>query len=87
MKTYVGCKLIKAKPMTRGAYNKKRGWEVPKDENPKDEGYVVKYPDGYVSWSPKEVFEKAYSEVRDNCSMFNITFIPSRDYVLVVGRT
>lgn len=24
------------------------------------EGYAVKYEDGYVSWSPKEVFEKAY---------------------------
>ena len=25
-------------------------------------GYAVKYPDGYVSWSPKETFEKAYRE-------------------------
>lgn len=24
------------------------------------EGYAVKYPDGYVSWSPKAVFEEAY---------------------------
>ena len=23
-------------------------------------GYAVKYPDGYVSWSPKDVFEAAY---------------------------
>ena len=23
-------------------------------------GYVVQYPDGYVSWSPKDVFEAAY---------------------------
>lgn len=23
-------------------------------------GYAVKYADGYVSWSPKEVFEEAY---------------------------
>lgn len=23
-------------------------------------GYEVKYPDGYVSWSPKDVFEDAY---------------------------
>ncbi len=26
-------------------------------------GYKVTYPDGYVSWSPKEVFETAYREV------------------------
>ncbi len=25
-------------------------------------GYVVKYPDGYISWSPKEAFEEGYSE-------------------------
>lgn len=27
------------------------------------EGYIVKYPDGYISWSPKEVFEEAYREL------------------------
>jgi len=24
------------------------------------DGYAVKYEDGYTSWSPKEVFERAY---------------------------
>ncbi len=24
------------------------------------QGYKVIYPDGYISWSPKEVFEAAY---------------------------
>lgn len=62
MKKYIRCHLVEATPMTRGAYNKKRGWTVPKDENPKDEnpkdkGYLVKYPDGYVSWCPKAQFE------------------------------
>ena len=28
-------------------------------------GYKVTYPDGYVSWSPKETFEIAYREVTD----------------------
>lgn len=32
-------------------------WEQEKDGKP---GYAVKYPDGYVSWSPKDVFEAAY---------------------------
>ena len=58
MKKYIRCHLVEAMPMTRGAYNKKRGWTVPKDENPKDRGYLVKYPDGYVSWCPKAQFEK-----------------------------
>lgn len=41
---YIGTKQITA-------------WEQDKDGHP---GYAVKYPDGYTSWSPKEVFEKAY---------------------------
>lgn len=64
-KEYIGVKLLKAEPMTRGEYNKKRGWTIPKDENPKDEGYIVQYDTGYVSWSPKEDFEKAYTEVAE----------------------
>lgn len=62
MKTYIGTKIIEAKPMTRGDYNIFRGWKIPENENPEDGGYLVKYPDGYISWSPKEVFEEAYRE-------------------------
>ncbi|ADV46447.1 DUF2829 domain-containing protein [Nitratifractor salsuginis] len=70
MKQYIGTKIINAKPMTLGGYNNFRGWEIPKDEDPAREGYLVEYTDGgepntaeykgYVSWSPKEVFERAY---------------------------
>lgn len=70
MKQYIGVKLINAKPMTRGEYNAFRGWTVPSDENPSDDGYLVGYLDGgkgntdlyqgYVSWSPVEVFNNAY---------------------------
>lgn len=62
MKTYIGTKIIDARPMTRGEYNIFRGWQIPENENPEDEGYLVKYPDGYISWSPKPVFEEAYRE-------------------------
>lgn len=70
MGLYIGTKLIKALVMTREAYNKLRGWEVPADENGDDEGFLVEYVDGgkanhpdfagYISWSPKDVFERAY---------------------------
>ena len=59
MSKFIRCHLVEAKPMTRGAYNKKRGWEMPANENPKDKGYLVKYPDGYISWCPKAQFEAA----------------------------
>jgi len=62
MKQYIGTKMLQARPMTRGTYNKYRGWQIPADENPADEGYLVRYKDGYESWSPKEIFEKAYRE-------------------------
>lgn len=60
MKKYIGTKCIEAKPMNRGDYNIYRGWTIPADENPADEGYLVKYPDKYESWSPKKQFEEAY---------------------------
>ena len=60
MQKYIGVKRIEARPMTRGDYNTYRGWQIPADEDPADEGYLVKYRDGYESWSPKEVFEEAY---------------------------
>lgn len=69
MKHYMGFKLIKAEPMTRGDYNEYRDWKIPADENPLDEGYIVWYSDNYCSWSPKDVFEKAYMEVQENPSL------------------
>lgn len=64
LKNYIGTKQIQATPMTRGEYNKYRGWEIPANENPADEGYLVKYSDGYESWSPKKQFEEAYRECK-----------------------
>ena len=60
MRQYINVEQVEAKKMTRGDYNNYRSWTVPKDENPNDEGYMVKYTDDYVSWSPKETFEKSY---------------------------
>lgn len=70
MKKYIGTKMIRAVPMSRGAYNEYRGWTIPANENPEDEGYLVRYPDGYESWSPKEVFEEAYRQT--DCMNFGL---------------
>ena len=45
MQKYIGTKEIKAIPMNRLEYNKLRGWTVPAEENPNDEGYLVEYAD------------------------------------------
>ena len=70
MQQFIGTKMINAVPMTRAEYNDFRGWQLPEDENGEDAGYLVEYLDGgkpntsqyagYVSWSPKEQFDKAY---------------------------
>ena len=60
METYIGTKIIKAEPMTRGAYNEYRGWTIPENENPNDDGFLVEYSDSYVSWSPEHAFNEAY---------------------------
>jgi len=59
MKKYIGIKIVEAKEMTRGDYNKYRGWDIPENEDPTDKGYLVKYPDGYESWCPRKQFEEA----------------------------
>lgn len=73
MKRYIGTKTLTARPMTRGAYNLYRGWEMPPGENADEPGYLVEYEDGgkpndarhrgYISWSPADVFEKSYRGV------------------------
>lgn len=44
MQKFIGTKIIHAEPSVKDG----------------QEGYKVVYPDGYVSWSPKAVFERAY---------------------------
>lgn len=66
MKKYMGFKLLEALEMSLGEYNKYRGWEIPSNKDPEREGYLVKYSDDYVSWSPKEIFETSYLELDDN---------------------
>lgn len=70
MHSYIGTKRVNAKPMNRGEYHALRGWESAYDEDPADEGFLVEYQDGgkanhpdfagYISWSPKDIFERAY---------------------------
>lgn len=56
----VGIKQVNYTPMTLGDYNKLKGWDQPKDEDPSAAGYLIEYSDDYISWSPKHVFDDAY---------------------------
>lgn len=52
MEKYIGVKLIEAEPQMESESGR-----LCTEER---EGYKVIYPDSYVSWSPKDVFEEAY---------------------------
>ena len=65
MKQYIGTKIVSAVPAVRVdgviyTYDK----PIPRDMN-REEGYKVVYLDGYVSFSPKNVFEEAYRLTND----------------------
>ena len=70
---YYGTNRVTATKMTRLEYTQYRGWAIPSNESPEDEGYLVEYLDGglpnhpyhtgYITWSPKTQFEAAYQPV------------------------
>lgn len=66
MKQYIGTKIIEAEPAYRcmdghGHITITDDLSVAFPNFPSvEDGYRVRYADGYVSWSPKEAFEEAY---------------------------
>ena len=65
MEQYIGTKIVEAE----------KAYKMVETENDHEagietatllEGYRVRYQDGYESWSPKEVFEKAYLPLKIN---------------------
>jgi len=92
MQQFTGTKTLLARAMTRGEYNAYRGWQPPEGEDQTTEGFLVEYTDGgaandsrhagYISWSPADVFQKAYrpsgtheqrvaNEYADRCTELN----------------
>ena len=62
-KSYIGVKLLWAEPMSEKEFAIEQGKEFD-IEKPDREGYRLEYKDGhYVSWSPKDVFDRAYVEM------------------------
>lgn len=67
MEVYIGTKIIEAAPAVRkGGKVYDLTWPIPRSMEPEEPGYRVRYPDGYESWSPKDVFERAYLPVTIN---------------------
>lgn len=66
MEKYIGVKLVQAEQMREHVFYKEKHGKYPDGDHGDREGYKVVYPDGYESWSPKDVFEKAYLQVGNN---------------------
>ena len=67
MEVYIGTKIIEAAPAVRkGGKVYDLTGPIPRSMEPEEPGYRVRYPDGYESWSPKDVFERAYLPVTIN---------------------
>ena len=62
MQKYIGTKIIEAEPC--------KAWKDTKLHKAGEDGYKVRYPDGYESWSPKDVFEEAYRPT--DCMSFGL---------------
>lgn len=81
-RNYIGTRSLLAFPMNKGDYCKLRNWDLPSNEEPGEEGYLVEYPDslpnhpdfrGYISWSPKAVFETSYNSYTEGCTFGQAT--------------
>lgn len=59
----IGIKMVDLQPMTAREANDK-GYRIGEHSFETD-GYEVTYPDGYKSWSPKEVVDAAYFPIDD----------------------
>lgn len=67
MKTYIGTKIIEAAPAIRmGSKVYDANELIPRSTELVEEGYKVRYQDGYESFSPKDVFERFYLELTVN---------------------
>lgn len=60
----IGIKMVDLQPMLAGAAEY-AGYKT-NGHTGNDEGYEVTYPDGYKSWCPKDVADKAYFKLNEN---------------------
>ena len=90
MKQYIGTKIIEAEP----AYRCMDGQgHITVSDDPceafpnfpsMEDGYRIRYADGYVSWSPKEVFEEAYRPT--DCMNFGLAIEAAKKGAKITRR-
>lgn len=81
MKKYIGTKTIMAMPMAKSEAEKVLGRSLA-DAKGGEDGYLIEYPDGYKSWSPKETFEEAYKVADTYLDRMRIEYADVKERVL-----
>lgn len=97
MKKYLGVKIVDAEPAWKGYLFPQNGCDQSEQIIPKltylndnvstewKDGYKVVYEDGYISWSPKDVFESSYKEMLEFVDSDGI-YQPHQDRVILETR-
>lgn len=84
MKTAIGTKVIRFEPMTQKEFGEKFKPNTGDVTLQDIDGYHVQYdnPDGsvYDSWSPKDVFEAAYTDTESGVSFEHAVWLMKRGY-------
>ena len=81
MKKYIGTKTIMAMPMAKSEAEKVLNRSLD-DAKGGEDGYLVEYPDGYKSWSPKETFEEAYKVADTYLDSMRIEYADVKERIL-----
>ena len=76
MQKYIGTKIIEAEPC--------KAWKDTKLHKAGEDGYKVRYADGYESWSPKDVFEEAYRPT--DCMNFGLAIEAAKKGAKITRR-
>ena len=86
-KYYIGCKMLQAEPCVK--VNGKIYDSLPDMDTREghiiEYGYKVRYEDGYESFSPKSVFEKAYVECDEYGFVNPESFVDTYEKCTTVG--
>ena len=90
MKKYIGCKMVEAEPCVKvngKIYDSLPDMDI-RAGHIIEYGYKVRYEDGYESFSPKSVFEKAYMQVENDNTIIapNVESFIKEVYVTTIGE-
>ena len=81
MKQYIWKKTIMAKPMAKSEAEQVLNRSLA-DAKGGEDGYLIEYPDGYKSWSPKYTFEQAYKVAETYLDRMRIEYADVKERVL-----